>query len=152
MRLLDARQIAYRATVYDPSGAFHSAEEAASLIEAPVEQVYKTLVVLRDALKGKPILVMIPADREVDLKRLAHELSEKKLRMATQKQAEELTGLQVGGISALVLLNKGFQICLDASAIRHEKIHISAGVRGVDIELGVQDLVALTNARIVSTV
>lgn len=147
MRLLDARKIAYRAKVYDASGEFHSADEAAELLGAPVETVYKTLVVL-SVQKGKPILAMIPAQRDLDLKLLAKELGEKKLRMATHQEAEKLTGLQVGGISVLALLNRGFRICLDASARQHEKIHISAGVRGVDIELGVDDLIALTRAKV----
>jgi len=159
MRLLDARKIAYRVAVYDASGAFHDAIEAAALIGAPVETVYKTLIVLRDPSaslkagtpgKAKPILVMIPAHLEVDLKRLAQELGEKKLRMATQREAERLTGLQVGGISALALLNRGFEMCLDASAQGLETIHVSAGVRGTDIELSVSDLIDVTQAKVVS--
>jgi Cys-tRNA(Pro)/Cys-tRNA(Cys) deacylase len=150
MRLLDARKVAYRVQVYDESGTFHSAEEAAALMGAPVETVYKTLVVLRDIPgKTKLILAMIPAHREVDLKLLAKELGEKKLRMATQREAEQLTGLQVGGISALALINRGFDICLDASAQGLEKIHVSAGVRGMDIEIGVNDLISVTRAKVV---
>ncbi len=152
MRLLDARKIPYRATEYDKSGEFHSAEEAAQLIGAQAQTTYKTLIVLRESSRGKPILIMVPAHRGVDLKSLAKELNEKRLRMATQREAEKLTGLQVGGISALVLLNKGFQILLDASAKRFDKIHISAGVRGVDIELASEDLIGVTKARIVRAV
>ena len=60
MRLLESRKIPYTAKTYDASGEFHSATEAAALIGAPVELVYKTLVVLREPPKsGKPILVMI---------------------------------------------------------------------------------------------
>ena len=156
MRLLDARQIAYSATEYDASGAFHGAVEAAALIGAPVETVYKTLVVLRDPSaaprsgrpgKAKPILVMVAAQREVDLKSLAKDMGEKRLRMATQREAEELTGLQVGGISALALLGRGFEVCLDARAQECQTIHVSAGVRGVDLELAVADLAAVTRAR-----
>jgi Cys-tRNA(Pro)/Cys-tRNA(Cys) deacylase len=157
MRVLDARKIAYRVKVYDASRAFHSAEEAAALIGAPVESVYKTLVVLRDSStslgasspgKSKPLLVMISAHREVDLKLLAKEIGERKLRMATQREAEQLTGLQVGGISALLLLNRGFEVALDASAQALETIHVSAGVRGIDLEIGVKDLVAVTRAKV----
>jgi Cys-tRNA(Pro)/Cys-tRNA(Cys) deacylase len=158
MRLLDARKVAYCVSVYDESREFHSAEEAAALMGVPVETVYKTLVVLRDPSaspgagvsgKTKPILTMIPTQREVDLKLLAKELGEKKLRMATQREAEQLTGLQVGGISALALLNRGFDICLDASAQGLEKIHVSAGVPGMDIEIGVNDLIGVARAKVV---
>ena len=159
MRLLDARKIAYRVKVYDAAREFHDAVEAAQLIGAPAESVYKTLVVLRDpsaslgaGARGKPLLVMIPAHREVDLKTLAKEIGEKRLRMATQREAEQLTGLQVGGISALALLNRGFEVVLDLSAQARETIHVSAGVRGVDIELAVKDLIAVTRARVAGAV
>lgn len=150
MRLLDARKVAYRAKVYDASGEFHDAVEAAALIGAPAESVYKTIVVLRDTPgKTRPLLVMIPAQREVDLKGLAKEIGEKRLRVAAHKEAEQLTGLQVGGISALALLSKGFEVYLDAGAPARESIHISAGARGVDIELAVKDLIAVTRAKVV---
>ena len=148
MRLLESRKIAYTAKTYDASGEFHSAPEAAELIGAPADQVYKTLVILREPPKsGKPILVMIPSPREVDLKLLARSLGEKKLRMASQNEAETLTGLQVGGISALALLNRGFEIYIDEPALALDQIHISAGQRGVDLQLAVRDLVALTRAK-----
>ncbi len=148
MRLLDARKIPYRAKEYDPSREFHDAVEAAALIGAPAESVYKTLVVLRES-KGKSLLVMIPAHREVDLKLLAKEIGAKRLRMATQREAEQLTGLQVGGISALALLNRGFEVYLDASAQSLETVHASAGVRGVDLALRVDDLITVTRAKVV---
>ncbi|MGB8648829.1 MAG: YbaK/EbsC family protein [Anaerolineae bacterium] len=148
-RLLESKKIPYESKVYDASGEFHSADEAARLISAPVETVYKTLVVLRETPHTKPLLVMIAANREVDLRGLAKSVGEKKLRMATQKEAEQLTGLQVGGISALALLNRGFEICIDHPALALQEIHISGGTRGLDLKLRVPDLVALTRARTV---
>ncbi len=151
-RLLQARKIQHVVKTYDATGAFHSATDAAALIGAPVASVYKTLVVLREpAQAGKPLLVLIAAQREVDLKLLAKSLGEakQKLRMATQREAEALTGLQVGGISALALLNRGFEICVDEPALALAQIHISAGQRGVDVQLAVKDLIALTRAKTV---
>ena len=159
MRVLDARKIPYVAIEYDASREFHSATEAAQLIGAPAESVYKTLVVLRGPStssgqapkSGKPLLVLIASPREVDLKLLAQSLGDakRKLRMATQREAESLTGLQVGGISALALLNRGFEIVLDEPALALDQIHISAGQRGVDLCLAVKDLIAVTNAKVV---
>jgi Cys-tRNA(Pro)/Cys-tRNA(Cys) deacylase len=152
MRMLDSREIPYVATEYDASREFHSATEAAQLLGAPVESVYKTLVVLREPPKsGKPLLVLIASQRGVDLKQLAGSLGDakRKLRMATQREAESLTGLQVGGISALALLQRGFEICLDEPAVALEQIHISAGQRGVDLRLAVKDFLAVTNAKVV---
>jgi len=162
MRLLDSRGIKYIAKEYDPSGEFHSATDAAALIGAAPEQVYKTLVVLRDPSTSsgrtpparKPIVVMIASDAEVDLKLLAKSLGapKQKLRMATQREAESLTGLQVGGIGALALLNRGFEICIDSHATALDQIHISAGQRGVDLQMNLQDLIALTRAKVVDAV
>jgi Cys-tRNA(Pro)/Cys-tRNA(Cys) deacylase len=150
MRLLDARKVRYAAKVYDAAREFHDAVEVAALIGAPVESVYKTLVVLRDVPgKSKPLLVMIPAANQIDLKLLAKEIGEKRLRMAAHKEAEQLTGLHVGGISALALLNRGFEVYLDASAQTQETIHVSAGVRGVDLEVNPRDLIAVTRAKVV---
>jgi len=152
MRMLDSREIPYVATEYDASREFHSATEAAQLLGAPVESVYKTLVLLREPPKsGKPLLVLIASQRGVDLKQLAGSLGDakRKLRMATQREAESLTGLQVGGISALALLQRGFEICLDEPAVALEQIHISAGQRGVDLRLAVKDFLAVTNAKVV---
>ncbi len=149
-RLLDSRKIAYQLFELPPDK--HSAEETAELLGVPAESVLKTLVVLREAKGKKPLLVMTPAGGEVDLKALARSLGEKKLTMASQREAESLTGLQTGGISALALLNRGFTICLARAALSLAEAHVSAGQRGANIRLRVSDLVALTGARPVDTV
>ena len=146
MRLLDARGIPYRVTEYDPQQSFHDAVEVAALVGAPVETVFKTLVVLDDARARQPLLVLVPAHRKVDLRRLATSLGAKRFRMATQREAERLTGLRVGGISALAVRDRAFEVILDASARALATVHVSAGVRGMDVELAVEDLVAVTGA------
>lgn len=151
-RLLDAHKIQYEVFEFSPEK--HSAEEVAELLGVPPECVYKTLVVLREGKGGsraRPLLVMVPAGRELNLKALAASLGEKKLKMATQREAEALTGLQVGGISALALLNKGFEICIERAALALPYIHISAGQRGANIRLGVKDLMEITGAKPVET-
>ena len=147
MRVLDQRKVAYEVHEYSPD--IHSAVEAAQAMGQPVERVYKTLVVMREAPRAKPLLVMVPGDRELDLRALARSTGDKKLRMATQKEAESLTGLLVGGIGALALLNRGFEIWIDvaARAAGCERICVNAGQRGVNLELRVDDLVRITNAR-----
>ncbi|MFN8496450.1 MAG: aminoacyl-tRNA deacylase [Anaerolineae bacterium] len=144
MRALDQRHIAYTPVVYGAATDFHTATEVADIVGEPYDIVYKTLVVLRD--KGKPLLVMIAADREVDLRLLAKSVGEKRLRMATLKEAEKLTGLQVGGISALALLGKGFEALIDEPALAQQDIYVSAGRRGTQIRLSVADLVTVTQA------
>src|SRR5512143_4206204 len=106
------------------------------MIGVSVDDVYKTIVVLREDKTRKPLLVLVAAPREIDLKKLAASLGEKKLHMAKHDEAEKLTGLQVGGISALALLSKPFEVCLDHSALDFEHIHISGGQRGLDVQIG----------------
>lgn len=149
-RLLEARGVAHRVRVYDAEGAFHSADEAAGLLGVPGASVLKTLVVLRDTPgRAKPLLVLVPSDRELDLKRLARAVGEKRLRMASQREAEQLTGLKVGGISALAVRSGAFEVLVDASAASWERVHVSAGVRGVDLELAARDLLTVTGGRLV---
>jgi Cys-tRNA(Pro)/Cys-tRNA(Cys) deacylase len=123
--------------------------DTSHLLDVPFEQVFKTIVVQREA-RGKPILAMVPGTAEVDLKLLAKALDEKKLHLPTEHEAEQLTGLQAGGISPLALINKGFQVVLDSSARGFREIHISGGRRGLNIRLPVDALIILTNARVES--
>ncbi|MBI3738820.1 MAG: hypothetical protein HY258_07220 [Chloroflexi bacterium] len=67
--------------------------------------------------------------------------------LPTEREAEDLTGLQAGGISPLALINRGFQVVIDSSAQNYAEIHISGGQRGLNIKLPVADLAKLTNAR-----
>jgi len=145
IRLLTSRKIPYQAFTF--SEEIHSAEEAAAAMGVPAQQVYKTLVVLRE--RGRPLLVLVPGGRQLDLRRLAQAIGEKKLRMATQREAESLTGLLVGGISALALLNRGFEVYIDDSARQWEEIYMSAGQRGLNIRLRTEDFLRLTGARAV---
>lgn len=147
-RLLDSRRIEYEPVEYD-SSEFHSAGEVAALIGVPESHVYKTIVVLREERGRKPLLVIVAGNREIDLRKLAASLGEKKLKVARHDEAEKLTGLQVGGISALALLNKPFEVCLDRSALDLAQLYVSAGQRGLNVKIGVQDLVQLTKAKVV---
>jgi Cys-tRNA(Pro)/Cys-tRNA(Cys) deacylase len=142
LRFLDVMGITYEECRFPETVL--SASGVAEHLGMPAAQVYKTLVVL--PVHGRPLLVMIPGDSELHLKQLAHALRQKKLRMATQKEAEALTGLKVGGISALALRHKHFQVYLDGTAERLEHILVSAGQRGVDVRLKVTDLVHATGA------
>jgi Cys-tRNA(Pro)/Cys-tRNA(Cys) deacylase len=84
----------------------------------------------------------------VDLKALARAAGEKKLILPTEREAERLTGLQAGGISPLALINRGFQVIVDASAEAFPEFYISGGQRGLNIRLPVKALVELTKAKL----
>ena len=146
-RLLDSRGIQYK--VHQLSAAKLSAIQVAEILNTPPEIVYKTIVITR-LKEGKNILAVIPGPSEVDLKALAIAVGEKKVKLATERQAEEKTGLQAGGISPLALINRGFQVVLDVSAQSHKEIYISGGQRGLNISLSPHDIISLTNAKIAS--
>ena len=123
------------------------ASGVAEAVGLPYHQVYKTLVVLRP--NGRPMLIMIAGNQELDLKRAARSVGEKKVRMASHREAEDLTGLQVGGISALALLNRPFDVFIDRPATELSHILVSAGKRGINLRIAVDDLIHVTRARVI---
>ncbi len=143
-RFLDSRKVSY--TAFETPAEKLGALEVAELLHLPLEQVFKTIVITRDKPR-KPILAVVPGPGVVNLKLLAAALGEKKVYLPTEREAQQLTGLQAGGISPLALLNKGFQVVLDSSAQNYSEIHVSSGQRGLNIRLPVSDLIRLTNAR-----
>lgn len=145
MRLLEQQKIDF--VIREFPDTIHSADSVADHFGLPRAMVYKTLVVL--PVKGKPMLVMVAGSRELDLKKLAKAVGQKKVQMAAHKEAERLTGLQTGGISALALLHKNFDVYIDKPALELERILVSAGKRGVNLELPTQDLLRVTKAKAV---
>ncbi len=144
-RLLESRKITY--TAYELPPEKLGAVEAARILGVPPEQVFKTIVIKREG-KGKPVLAVVPGPGEVDLKAVAKALGEKKVLLPSEREAEQLTGLQAGGISPLALIHKGFQVLVDESAQALEEIYISGGQRGLNIRLPLDDLLALTSGRL----
>ena len=146
MRVLEGQKIPYEAVAYPNTE--RDAVKVAAPLGVPAGQVFKTLVVVRE--RGKPLLVLIPADRQLDMKALAAAVGEKKLKMATHQEAEQLTRLQVGGISPLALLNKGFAIYLDQSATALAQIYVSAGQKGINLRVPVAGLIQVTGAQVIA--
>lgn len=144
LRLLKNRKIPF--TVHEFPASIHNAEDVAAAVGKPAEIVYKTLVVLKNTPRSKPMLVMVAAPRRVNLKKVAQAVDEKKVQMARHAQAEKLTGLQVGGIGALALMNRGFEMYIDEPARDLKTVLVSAGQRGINVELSVEALVSLTGA------
>jgi Cys-tRNA(Pro)/Cys-tRNA(Cys) deacylase len=147
MRALEQRHVAYDTFTYSPE--IHSADVVAETLGIPARRVYKTLVVLRER-GGRPMLVMIAGDRELDPRATAKAVGEKRVAMAPKKDAERLTGLLVGGIGALALLNKGFEVYLDERALAEDAILVNGGQRGLNLQVHVADLVAVTGAKTIT--
>jgi Cys-tRNA(Pro)/Cys-tRNA(Cys) deacylase len=142
-RLLDAKHIQYE--IFTLPEEKLGALETAQLLGISPAITFKTIVVVHPP--KKPLLCLIPGDREVDLKAVAAFCCEKKVSLPTQNEAEQLTGLQAGGISPLALINKGFTVIIDSCAREQGSIHISGGQRGLNIKLSPADLAELTRAR-----
>jgi Cys-tRNA(Pro)/Cys-tRNA(Cys) deacylase len=151
-RYLDGQKVKYQVFTYDYAAGVESAVQVAESIGLPPQQVFKTLVAQADEPRRKPMLVIIPGPDTLDLRVLAKAVNAKKIKMATHAEAERLTGLQTGGISALALINKGFDVYLDDQANGFEAIAVSAGQRGANVLLPVKELVRLTRARLVSLI
>ncbi|HEU5383227.1 MAG TPA: aminoacyl-tRNA deacylase [Ktedonobacteraceae bacterium] len=146
MRLLDKHHITYTAYTYPET--VHSADEVAPLLGVPASCVFKTLVTLADSQRH--LLIMVPGDRALHLRLAAQAVHAKSLQMASQREAERLTGLKVGGISPLALLDKPFEVYLDASGAHLDEIFINGGQRGVNLRMRVADLLNMTGARVIT--
>jgi len=113
--------------------------EAVEALGIDAARVFKTIVVTVD---GRLAMVVVPADAEVDLKAVADALGGRRASIATPADAEKATGYVLGGISPLGT-RRALPTVLDASAAAFPAIHVSAGRRGLEIELAAADLVAL---------
>jgi Cys-tRNA(Pro)/Cys-tRNA(Cys) deacylase len=147
VRALEQKGIPYGAFEYDPE--IRSAIGVAKALGVSPSQVFKTLVMVRDG-GGRPLLVMVPGDLEVHPKTLAAVLGSRSVRMAAKGDAERVTGLQTGGIGALALIGRPFDVYIDASALDREQVYVNGGRRGLNLLVNVRDLVEVTGARPVS--
>ncbi|MFF9314408.1 Cys-tRNA(Pro) deacylase [Streptomyces sp. NPDC014748] len=126
---------------HDPSHPSYG-EEAAGAMGVSPDRVFKTLVADVD---GNLTVAVVPVAGSLDLKALASAVGGKRAAMADPALAERTTGYVRGGISPLGQRKK-LPTVLDASATAHATICVSAGRRGLEVELAPQDLAALTNA------
>jgi Cys-tRNA(Pro)/Cys-tRNA(Cys) deacylase len=147
MRVLEGQGIDYEPVEFPDT--VHDAVEVAQIAGVPPENVYKTLVVEADERGFKPMLIMIAANASLDLKKVATVIGAKKAHMAKHTDAERMTGLKTGGISALALLNKGFEVYIDEWVEVLDFILVSAGQRGINLRLQPQDLIRVTGAQVV---
>uniref|UniRef100_A0AAU2VB53 Cys-tRNA(Pro)/Cys-tRNA(Cys) deacylase n=1 Tax=Streptomyces sp. NBC_00003 TaxID=2903608 RepID=A0AAU2VB53_9ACTN len=126
---------------HDPASASYG-EEAAQALGVTPERVFKTLVADVD---GELTVAVVPVAGSLDLKALASAVGGKRAAMADPAAAERTTGYVRGGISPLGQ-RKRLRTVLDDSASAHATICVSAGRRGLEVELSPTDLAALTGA------
>lgn len=141
--LLTKRKIVHSTHPYDvsPDAPNYGALVAAAL-GVPPERVFKSLVTEVD---GGLTVAVVPVTGELDLKALAAAIGGKRAAMADRTAAERATGYVRGGISPLGQ-RKRLPTVVDASALDHPTVYVSAGRRGLQLQLAPADLVALTDA------
>lgn len=142
-RLLDKKKIPYQIHEYAWKEDSLDAETAASQTNIPLEKVFKTLVTVGD--KTGPVVVVISAQHELNLKKLAKVSGNKKIDMLPMKELEKTTGYIRGGCSPIGMKKK-YPTYIDSYAIGLEYLVISAGKRGSQVELSPADLKEMTKA------
>lgn len=144
--LLELRRlgVAHEVHAYDhhPSAASYGREAAEALGVEPA-RVLKTLMAEVD---GRPTVAIVPVTGSLDLKALARAVGGKKARMLPVASAERLTGYVAGGISPLGQRTTSATV-IDSSAADFATVFVSAGRRGLDVEIAPEDLIRLTAAR-----
>ncbi len=129
---------------HDPKSESYG-EEAAAKMGVDSNRVFKTLVV---SAGGKGLIVaLLPVSRQLDLKRIAKALGVKKAAMADKAEVERVTGYVLGGVSPLGQ-KKSLPTLIDASAQTSDTLFVSAGRRGLQIELSPTDLQSLTKGQL----
>lgn len=126
---------------HDPRAASYGLEAAAAL-EVDPERVLKTLMASVD---GRLTVAVVPVSGQLDLKALARTLGAARATMAEVAAAERATGYVAGGISP-VGQRRAHPTVVDESALTHRTVFVSAGRRGLDLELAAADLARITGA------
>lgn len=128
--------------VHDANTASYGLE-AAEKLQVDVARVFKTLVVSLDT--GRLAVGIVPVSSQLDLKMMAKACGVKRCQMADKSLVERSTGYVLGGVSPLGQ-KRALVTVLDVSASAHETLYVSAGKRGLEIELTPLDLAQLTRA------
>ena len=142
-RLLDKAGIKYNLIPYEFDENDLAAQHVADSLGQDIAQVFKTLVLRGD--KSGHIVCVIPGDKEVDLKALAKVSGNKKVEMIAMKDLLAVTGYIRGGCSPIGM-KKRFPTYFHSTANDHEIIYVSAGVRGLQIEINPKDLISYVDA------
>ena len=138
------KKIAYKIHQYTHNPAHESyGKEAAEKLNIAEERIYKTLVVQLD--RGGLTVAVIPVSSMLNMKQIAKAAGAKKAAMADKDLVERTTGYVLGGVSPLGQ-KKRLMTVIDSSAKNFPTIYVSAGRRGLDIELNPIELAALTAA------
>lgn len=148
MRVLDGKKITYGSHSYEPDASM-SGEEIAKLLGEDPQKVFKTLVT--QGKSGAFYVFVIPVESELDLKKAAKASGEKSVSMIKQKELLPLTGYVHGGCSPIGM-KKHFPTFIHDTAVGYDKVFVSAGKVGFQIELAPADLVDVAGCTVTDIV
>ncbi len=148
-RLLDQAKIKYELIPYIVDESDLSAIHVADQLGEDVAQVFKTLVLRGD--KNGIFVCVIPGDKEVDLKRAAKASANKSCEMIAMKELLPTTGY-IRGACSPIGMKKPFPTFIHTTCTDHDVIYVSAGVRGVQIEINPKQLIEYISAQIVDLI
>ena len=139
MRLLESKKIQYKSYCYLDTGAINGVEVAEALKQNP-DMVFKTLVTVSS--KNINYVFVIPVCKELDLKKAAKAVGEKKIEMLKSKDLLPLTGYIHGGCSPIGM-KKNFRTVFHTTANDYDRIIFSGGKVGYQVEVALKDLTKL---------
>ena len=148
MRVLDGKKIKYVSHSYEPDASM-SGEEIAGILGEDPRKVFKTLVT--QGKSGAYYVFVIPVGSGLDLKKAAKASGEKAVSMIRQKELLPLTGYVHGGCSPIGM-KKQFPIFIHETAAELDRVFVSAGKVGFQIELAPEDLISTAGCRIADIV
>ena len=140
-RLLDKAGIGYNLIPYEFDENDLAVQHVAECLNQPIERVFKTLVLHGD--KTGYIVCVVPGNSEVDLKALAKASGNKKVEMIAMKDLLSVTGYIRGGCSPIGMKKK-FPTFFHTTITDFGTVYVSAGVRGLQVEISPSDLVQYT--------
>lgn len=144
-RLLDRAKIKYELIPYIVDEQNLAATHVAEQLGEDIATVFKTLILVGDRMGH--LVCVVPGNHEVDLKAAARASGNKKVEMLAMKELLPTTGYIRGGCSPIGM-KKRFPTYIHSSALQHEAIYISAGVRGLQIRIAPSDLIAFVGAEV----
>lgn len=143
IRIVESSGIEYETVEYDVSEGFVSGVDAAQKTGIDETFMYKTLVTEGNSREN--YVFVIPVGDELDLRKAAKTVGEKKIEMIHMKDITKVTGYIKGGCSP-VGMKKQFKTVIDCSALELERIYVSAGKPGFSMYVGVKELAELIGA------
>ncbi len=144
MRILEEKGIAYEPR--QQARKQFSAEGVATDLGVPVAWVVKAMIVQRSDRKF--VLVVIPGDMQLSLKKVGSLLGDKNVQMANQRDVQRVTGYQVGAVSVMGYRRDDIPGYVDQNVLELERLIISSGRPDMGLEMGPQDLVRAIDAQV----